>query len=209
EVIVRAVEAKAYVNSKSKHIDRSGSLDERLKRAEAKIASMRERKEAVLSNLCSRYVALKSAGDPAAKQLEHQIENYDSQLCNDNHAATITAVLFLSYRCGLDSVGVSNHLDGRVKPPLVRQILRRCRMIAGEPSTQRVRLSPDDRAARAAMKAEAKEARRLLRAHRAEQLEARRNQRLLDKAARDTREYQRRLAALAFKPDKPAPAPKP
>src|SRR5208282_4822949 len=76
EVIVRAVEAKAYVNSKSKHIDRSGSLDERLKRAEAKIASMRERKEAVLSNLCSRYVALKSAGDPAAKQLEHQIENY-------------------------------------------------------------------------------------------------------------------------------------
>ncbi len=165
EVIVRACECRAYGNLKSVHADRSGTLEERLARAEKRIAEKRTAKIAVLDRLLQRHMEAKESGDlETAKILATKIEGYDTQLCCTNVAALITAVLFLSYRAGMDSCGVSQHLEGRVKPPAVRQILRRCRILAGLPST-RVALSPEDRAARAAMKAEEKAARKLLHEH--------------------------------------------
>jgi hypothetical protein len=127
EVIVRVVEHKAGFNN-----PRPGTPMERLERAEEKCLETREQKIRTLDNLCEWYVLTKMKGDPYAAKLAVQIEALDTQIMLlTRPAAIIAAILFLSYRVGLDSVGVSQTLGGRVKPPHVRQVLFRCRKIAG------------------------------------------------------------------------------
>jgi len=199
EVIVLAVEARAFGNSKKFRARIKGSLTARLKRAEAKITSTRARKIAIINSLCDLYV--KSTDPIEKRKLAVNIEGLDTTLCLlDRPAAIITAILFLSYRVGLDSIGVSQYLGGRVHPPMVRQILSRCRKLAGMPSASRV-LSPEERALRDQIRADQKEARRLLReqkhAARLAALEAKRNARLLEKAARDAEHLERQQRAKA------------
>jgi hypothetical protein len=88
------------------------------------------------------------AGEPR-ERLAAQIENLDSQLVIlDRTAAIIASILFLSYRVGLDSVGVSQYL-GCVKPPMVRQVIFRCRKLAarlkGKLTPARGRQAPEQR----------------------------------------------------------------
>lgn len=126
EAIVRAVEHKAGFG-----MPLPGTPMERLERAEEKCLEIRERKIKVLDKLCDWYVLAKMKGDPYAAKLAMQIEALDTQIMLlTRPAAIIAAVLFFSYRVGLDSPGVSQQMGGCVKPPMVRQVLLRCRKIA-------------------------------------------------------------------------------
>lgn len=70
-------------------------------------------------------------GDSYAAKLAVQIEALDTQIMLlTRPAAIIAAILFFSYRVGLDSPGVSQQMGGCVKPPMFRQVLLRCRKIA-------------------------------------------------------------------------------
>ena len=125
EVITRACEQRAGFMS-----PQPGSRQERLDRAQARLLSTRDKKIEQLDRACLKYLEAKTAGLPT-KRLETIISNLDSQLLAlDRPAAFIASILFLSYRMCLDSVGVSQHLRGIVKPCTVRQTLFRCRQLA-------------------------------------------------------------------------------
>jgi len=139
-LIVRAVENRAGLRHPW-----PGTLTERLKRAEAKLLATKARKLAVLDNLCKKYVAAKRAGEPCRK-LAQSIEGLDSTISTlDRPAAIIGAVLFLSYRSGLDSVAVSQQLQGAVKPVTVRQILHRVKLLSQGMKPPRVYPHPSER----------------------------------------------------------------
>jgi hypothetical protein len=79
--------------------------------------------------MSTRTVLAKSAGEPQyAKELESQIEGQDTELrLSINPSATIASVLWVSYRCAMNSVQVAESFG--LKPPAVRQCLYRCRII--------------------------------------------------------------------------------
>jgi len=123
-VIVHVVEVRAGFRNPL-----PGTHTQRLKCAQKVLDEKRAAKINILGGLCERYVALKNAGDPEFKTLEPMIENLDTVLrVNDHIAATIAGVLYLSWRCNMDSPAVGAALG--MKPPHVRQILRRANIIA-------------------------------------------------------------------------------
>jgi ribosomal protein L37E len=126
-IIVRFVEQRAFGHHTEKL---SGTLAERLVRAEQELLARRPGKIKVFDGLCERWAELKNAGDPYAAKVALQIEVKDTELRMDERiTAIITAVLYLSYKVGMKSNEVSAELGG-IKPPLVRQILHRCRALA-------------------------------------------------------------------------------
>jgi hypothetical protein len=173
-VVVRYLEAKAFGATKVKVNERCG-LPERLRRAEAVLKSQRAAKIQILQSLSKRHFELKRTGDPEHKKLECQLQNLDTQIrfLDRGHFALVSAVLYLSYRCGLDSVAVGLHLS--MRPETVRQVCARCRRIAGTPAPKRNRLTAEERAKRQELKAARIKARAELR-------EARRAERAAKKA---------------------------
>lgn len=137
EIIVRFVERRAFSKLRQKKI--KGTLQERLISAQKKLDSMRPSLIVTLDHFCEKYLTAKCADDlPAAKKLESVIEGLDSRLRVEtpNFAAFVGAVLYFSYRVGnMDSVAVATQLG--VKPAHIRQILSRCRKLAGEKPASR------------------------------------------------------------------------
>ncbi len=132
EIIVRFVERRSFSKMQQQKIH--GSLQERLIRAQQRLDAHRPALIATLDSLCEQYVTAKLVGDLAtAKKLECLIEGIDTRLRIEtpNFAAIVTAILYFSYRIGnMDSVAVGAQLF--VKPCHIRQILARCRKLAGE-----------------------------------------------------------------------------
>jgi hypothetical protein len=127
EVITRTVERRAGYWE-----PQPGTQMERLIMAEKKCFLQRESKIRNLENMCNRYVDAKCSGDlETAKKLESIIEGLDTAIIGLSHpAALIAGVLYFSWRCGLNSVSVSQALQGRIHPTTVRQYLHRCRILA-------------------------------------------------------------------------------
>jgi hypothetical protein len=127
EVITRLVESRALFKGPG-----SGSVRERLERAEKRCMELRESKIRVLDRLCEEYLVAKySPGNEArAKFLARKVEEIDTQIClMTRPAATVAAVLFYSFRVGLNSTSVA-HVLRTVKPPLVRHIIHKARKAA-------------------------------------------------------------------------------
>jgi len=131
EVVVRAVEMRAGVPDKLVKGDHAQRMEFAHKRLLAQVPMIEKR----LENLCHRFVERVQSGPLSFEErqrLERRQQELDSRLMMVARLpAIITAVLYLSYRVGggMDSVGVSSEL-GCVKPPTVRQILRRAKLLA-------------------------------------------------------------------------------
>ncbi len=169
EIIVRFLERRAFSKVRQKKIQ--GTLQERLIAAQRKLDAMTPNLIVALDSLCEKYLTAKCADDlPAVKKLECLIEGLDTRLRIEtpNFGAFVCAVLYFSYRCGnMDSVAVATQLG--VKPAHIRQILSRCRKLAGESAAtrgNRPRLTAEQRDA-------AKEAKRAARIRRREERVAR------------------------------------
>ena len=127
EVVVRLVERRAGLTALRTV---KGTHRERIERAHGKLLETRPLLIARIEKLYRRYVEAKSKGEPTEKLIS-LIEGLDSQICTlDKMPALIGAVLYLSYRIGLDSPGVTASLSQMIKPPAVRQILCRAKVIA-------------------------------------------------------------------------------
>jgi hypothetical protein len=135
EVITRAVEIRAGFRAWPVPLPQQ----QRLVVAQKALDEKREAKIATLDSLCARYLAAHEALEPrpVVAKLESAIENIDTALrVDENAAAFIAAILFLSYRVRMNSTQVAHELG--LKPPMIRQILYRCNIIArqiesGEP----------------------------------------------------------------------------
>ena len=119
QVIVHYVERRAGFKKPL-----PGTERERLARASQRNAERCKMNEAVLRNLCVRFVELKKANaDPAAlAMLKIQITNLDTRLLIDKTVAGIAVrAVHLYYGAGLDSVAVADELG--IKPPHVRALI--------------------------------------------------------------------------------------
>jgi len=127
EVLLRMVENRAGYWE-----PQPGTQSERLERAQKRCLERRARKIEVLEGLCNRYVEAKCSGDLAtAKMLSGAIESLDAEIISLTYpGALVAGVLYFSWRCGMNSVSVSQVMQGRVKPTNCRQILHRARRIA-------------------------------------------------------------------------------
>jgi hypothetical protein len=126
EIIVRLVESRAMFSG-----PQPGTVKERLERAEKRCLEMRAAKVRILDSLCEQYLEAKYSGDDTrAKFLAQKVEEADTAICMlTRPAATVAAILFYSFRMGLNSTGVATIMK-TVKPPLVRQILHKARVAA-------------------------------------------------------------------------------
>jgi hypothetical protein len=137
EVISSAVENRAGFRSREWQLPLT--QQQRLVVAQKVLNEKRESRISALDSLCARYLAAREAlaPRPVVAKLESAIENLDTALrVDENAAAYITAVLYLSYRVRMNSTQVASELG--LRPPHVRQILYRCNIIAkriesGEP----------------------------------------------------------------------------
>jgi hypothetical protein len=134
EVITRAVEIRAGFHKWHSAL----TQQERLVVAQKALDEKREAKIATLDSLCARLLRWRAHEPrPVVAKLESAIENIDTALrVDENAAAFIAAILFLSYRVRMNSTQVARELG--LKPPMIRQILYRCNIIArhiesGEP----------------------------------------------------------------------------
>jgi hypothetical protein len=120
-LIVRFMELRAGFRKPT-----PGPEHERLQRAQKSIMAEKPNLLALLHKLCAEYVVLKRDHVDLRRQraLEIQIQNVDTRLCLLTRGpALIAGIIFCYYRLGLDSCGVSAHLDGVLKPPSVRRTL--------------------------------------------------------------------------------------
>lgn len=107
-----------------------GTDIERLKRVEAALIARKPRMEAQLKALAKEYVALKRGG-AVVQKLGEEVENLDTQLILMNGiAGKVLRIVHLYYRMGLNSVEVATEVG--VKPPHVRVILMRMRIVAAK-----------------------------------------------------------------------------
>jgi|HubBroStandDraft_5_1064220.scaffolds.fasta_scaffold23994_2 hypothetical protein len=122
EVLVVYLEARARVRGQ-------GTQQDRLAHASKRLTEIARTLTGTVTNMCSRYVALKNAPDSdasALKKLGEEIENIDTQIVMANNtAAIVVGVVHFYYRCQMSSVEVAGQLG--LKPPHVRQILWRLR----------------------------------------------------------------------------------
>jgi hypothetical protein len=137
EVVVRAVEMRAGVPDKLA----KGSQAQRMEFAHKRLLAQVPFIERRLENLCHRFVERAQRGSMTREERckwERQQQELDTRLMMVARLpAVIAGVLYMSYRLGYDSVGVAEEL-GCVRPCGVRQILRRCKLLAekierGEP----------------------------------------------------------------------------
>jgi hypothetical protein len=121
-LLVRFIEMRA-----GRRVQRTGKQSERLEHAAKAIIDRIPDLIATLERNCARYVKLKNAGAPEneIKQLGAQIEGIDTQIrLNQNgFVAKAASVVYLYYRCKMNSIEVGAELD--MKPPHVRQTLWR------------------------------------------------------------------------------------
>jgi hypothetical protein len=126
EVVTCVVERRAGLS-----FHQPGTHQQRIDCAQKRLNRLRGNKIGLLDALCEKYIAAKARGDnEAMKALAQKIEESDTVIAHlDRAAALVTAILFLSYRVGMNSVDVSAVLTV-VKPPLVRQVCYRARKLA-------------------------------------------------------------------------------
>jgi hypothetical protein len=123
EVLVVYLEHRARAGHKQ-----PGTQAERLARAVAKLRASTPAKIALIKKLNHEYATLKRSDPrhPRLRKLEIQIENLDTQLrLMIRPAEVLIGVVYYYYRARLDSVGTGLALG--IKPPAVRQTLRRLR----------------------------------------------------------------------------------
>lgn len=137
EIIVRYVEARAFggpQHSASQHALASGSVQERLRHAQARLDTRRPFLIQTLNSLCKQLVFVKQhvpLDEVRVRQLHLEIENHDTQLrVNGCIAAKVASVIHFYYRMGMSSPNVAAELN--LKPPHVRLILWRCWQFAQE-----------------------------------------------------------------------------
>ena len=105
-----------------------GSLTERRERIRLAALAQHPKLNATLDKLNLEYISTKDRA--RRKQLEVEIENVDTQIRtsrNNGGMDFVAAVIFLYYRCSMDSVGVAGELG--IKPPSVRVTLWRLRQV--------------------------------------------------------------------------------
>jgi len=125
EVITVSVELRAQIYQPSKGMSRQARLD----RAQKMLLARRPGLIRQIETACARYMAARSAGEPW-RALESRVVQLDRQLQSlERTPQIIAAVLYLSYRIGLNSPQVSAVLHEIVSPPGVRQILHRAAVI--------------------------------------------------------------------------------
>jgi hypothetical protein len=130
EVLVTTMELRSWLR-----VPQPGTLQERLANARLHFdKAVRPRLIEIGTKLSREYVALRKANaDPShLRRLAIQIENIDRQLAVPDWAGTITRVVMLYYRVGMDSVAISLELEHRLSPPGIRQLLSRLNRIARE-----------------------------------------------------------------------------
>jgi len=121
ELLVRYIEERAFYQQSD---GREGTLPERLKKAQEKLALRRPEMIERIDSLCRKYVAQKKCrGETqAVKDLAAVIRNLDTLICFEGRVAEVVlGVVFFYWNCGLDSVEVGQRLG--IHPPHVRQIL--------------------------------------------------------------------------------------
>jgi len=166
-VIVAYLENRAlsYVQSKQRREDGRLTLASRLKYAESVLLERNKSVERTVTDLCERYVALKSSPtpDPAViKRLETLISNQDSIILFNRRPAAIVASLIYNYfRMGESSVATASVIG--LRAPAVRQLVRRLWGTAEElgfpapvksrAQKQRVPIATNDNAARRSIRA--------------------------------------------------------
>jgi hypothetical protein len=120
ELLVRYVEDRAH-NGNFRNV---GTLLERLKKAQEKLALRRPEMIERIDGLCKKYVAMKKCDGEtqAVKDLAAVIRNLDTLICFESRVAEVVlGVVFFYWNCGADSVQVGQRLG--IQPPHVRQIL--------------------------------------------------------------------------------------
>lgn len=191
-VVVNFLEKRAFSRTRLIEMSRGRipSLKTRLRVAEDALRAKIPALEVVCDRLCGEYVALKQNGGypiggiPVPREsasvaerlrvLQSEIQALDTQIITSRTpGATITGILYMYYRLGINSVGVASELG--LKSPHVRQTLFRLWDVAvslgfdAPDRAQRKRDSEEERRerrqqkllARAAVKAERERAREL------------------------------------------------
>ena len=141
KVIVRYLEIQARPYRYAQKHPGPGTDAERMARACAKLQARKPNLIETMDRMCHEYVDVKSHGGDAQRlqSLQCQIENIDTRLrLIDAGPAFLAGVIHYYYRAAFDSVGVSQAMDGKIKPVHIRQILRRlnsvaAKIAAGEP----------------------------------------------------------------------------
>lgn len=134
QVLAAFAAKRAYIAGWQKKFNRTKTLAV-IGRAEKHIrTTLVPSLEEQLRKLCAEYMVLRKLPNPTVddrarlRKVEELIENRDTQLIMAKRpTATAAAVVYLYYRCGLDSVGVAEHVH--LKPPHIRVLcyhLNRC-----------------------------------------------------------------------------------
>lgn len=123
QVLARYMEARAMFPKAQ-----PGTPLERIERAQKLLDMRRPGLIATADNLCRQFVELKRVASTVPeldrlKELSVQIENVDTCLRMENCAGIVARVVYLYYKCALDSVAVGMELG--FKPPHLRQLLWR------------------------------------------------------------------------------------
>jgi hypothetical protein len=199
------------------------ALQVRLERAKAKVMSRREGMFAVMKKLNEEYVRIQQQHPLyetdliRLRQLENEIQGIDTYLrySENGGADIVAAIVYMYYRTGMDSVGVSAELG--IKPPHVRQTLWRLHRVADRIAgikrvvptkeerearklarAERLRLEAEDRAARAVERTE-------LARKRMADTDARRVRAAAEEATRKLREAEREAQRIKPKAVTPGP----
>lgn len=120
ELLVTYIEDRAH----NGHLTNVGTLPERLKKAQEKIATRKPAMIERIDSLCKKYVQMKrrQGETQEVKDLAAVIRNLDTLICFENRLAeVVVGVVFFYWNCGLDSVEVAHRLN--IHPPHARQIL--------------------------------------------------------------------------------------
>jgi hypothetical protein len=123
ELLTHFMELRARIRSAQ-----SGTLAERLARAEEKLKEQRPELSETIQRLCAEYVQVKNESEPDAERLrllEILIPNYDTQLrmIDGGCSRIICGVVYHFYRRGLNGLQVAEELN--IQHCHVRQILWR------------------------------------------------------------------------------------
>jgi hypothetical protein len=178
------------------------SLAEQLRHAEKSLHDRLPALEKTVGDLCDEFVMLKKTGSSPARlrKLESLISGHDTTLVINRSAGRIVAaVIYRYYHLGEDSPAIASATG--MRPPGVRQMLRKVWLAAralGFPEPERVAAvnTSTGRRIDEAWRAQKRQAKADARQRRLQEREARRNQRLLEVAARDAEKFERRKRAL-------------
>jgi len=121
QVVARYLEGRALLKPGT------GTIKQRLARAEAALRAQKPAHSETLTKLCKEYVAAKKEPNPDRDRLgslEIEIENLDTILrITEKGAALVFAIVYLYWRANQNSVYVAQEVG--IKPPHVRTLLHR------------------------------------------------------------------------------------